>query len=228
MAGMREISTNIAHDLRSPLSRLKARVEDALRGGSQADYRHALEQVLEETDRLLATFSALLSIARTEAGQVREGLQPVDVSAVVREIGELYEPSVEEAGGCLTISATGAHMVRADRQLIAQAVSNLIDNALKYGAGDAPPEVSVSVGQQGSDTVIEVADRGPGIPEKEREHVKERFVRLENSRSKPGIGLGLSLASSVMTLHHGRLELTDNAPGLKARLVMPRLDRRPT
>ena len=224
MAGMSEISTNIAHDLRSPLSRLKARIEDALRSGSQADYRQALDQAVEDIDRLLATFNALLSIARAEAGQVREGLQPVDVSAVVREMGELYEPSVEEAGGRMTISAGRVHMVRADRQLIAQAVSNLIDNALKYGAADAPPEISVSVAQQDSNIVIEVADRGPGIPEKEREHVKERFVRLENSRSKPGIGLGLSLASSVMTLHHGRLELADNAPGLKARLVVPRLD----
>jgi signal transduction histidine kinase len=222
MAGMQEISTNVAHDLRTPLARLKARAEDALRAGSDADHRQALEQVLEETDRLLATFNALLAIARAEAGHAGDGLQPIEAGGVVREVAELYEPSVEEAGGTLTVSAEGEHWVRADRELLAQALANLIDNALKYGAGAATgPDIAISVATVDGHVAIEVADRGPGIPEPEREHVKERFVRLEPSRTKPGSGLGLSLVSGIMKLHRGRLELTDNAPGLKASLVLP-------
>jgi hypothetical protein len=222
MAGMQEISTNVAHDLRTPLSRLKARAEDALRSGSKADQRQALEQVLEETDKLLATFNALLAIARAEAGQVGEGLQPVDAGGVAREVAELYEPSVEEAGGTISVTADGHHLVDADRELLAQALANLIDNAMKYGANAASgPAIAVSVGKIDREVIIEVTDRGPGIPEPERERVKQRFVRLEPSRTKPGSGLGLSLVSGIMKLHRGRLELTDNAPGLKARLVLP-------
>jgi signal transduction histidine kinase len=222
MAAMKEVSSNVAHDLKTPLTRIKARVEAALRSNSDSEYRAALERTVDESDRLLATFNALLSIARAEAGQLRSGLVPLDASTIIADIVELYEPMAEEEGGSLVSDAPAGLNVIGDRQLLAQALTNLIDNALKYGAAPGnTPQIKVSGWIEDGKVVIAVRDQGAGIPIEDRSRVTERFVRLDSSRSQPGNGLGLSLVSGVMKLHQGALVLEDNQPGLSAKLVLP-------
>jgi signal transduction histidine kinase len=221
MQAIRQVSDDIAHDLRTPLTRLRSRLELARSAVSDAEEaRVGIEQAIAEADALLATFNALLRIARIEAGQQRFGFSKLDLVPLVGDVVELYEPLASDKGQELASELPQEAVIAfGDRDLLFQGIANLLDNAIKYTP--AGGRVGVHLRKSGEGAEVVVWDSGPGIPAALRAKVFERFFRLEQSRSAPGSGLGLSLVGAVVKLHAAQIRLEDGEPGLRVVLSFP-------
>lgn len=219
---LRTVTDAMSHDLRTPLTRLKTQIQRAndveLGEGVR---REALGAAADEADRILVSFSAMIDIARAEAGAAREQFADVDLRGIVRDVFELHQPLADEMGVALTFDGAEEQpvIVKGHAQFLAQLVSNLVDNALKHGSSGG--RIAMAVRKDHGAAEVEVADNGPGIPEEQKTKALKRFGRLDTARTTPGSGLGLSLAATLARMHGGDLLLEDNAPGLKVRVRMP-------
>ncbi len=220
MESVKHVSDNIAHDLRTPLSRLRNHLEELLLSSHQSDQNHKMiERAISEADNLLASFNALLRIAHVESQDVANRFQPVDMMSLTRDVIELYEPVAEQRGQRFETDLVKTRPISGDRDMLFQAIANLVDNAIKYSPENGLIQISLDKAEDKVKLII--ADSGPGIPSREHEKVFQRLFRLDQSRNTPGNGLGLSLVAAVMKLHKMDLYLEDNHPGLKVVIVFP-------
>ncbi len=223
MENNRQISNDIAHDLRTPLTRLRHRLELArAEAATTDDYATAVDGAIAETEGVLSTFSALLRIGQIEAGAGEKSFQHVDLASVVKDLVEIYRPAAEDREHVLDIGKIASADIHGDKELVSQLVVNLIENAIAH----TPPgtRVMVSLDQADGKSVLSVADGGAGIPADEHEKVFRRFYRLERSRTSPGSGLGLALVAAIAHIHRADVSLADNRPGLKVTVAFPKPD----
>ncbi|MBA5690726.1 sensor histidine kinase [Rugamonas apoptosis] len=226
MDGVRHVSDAIAHDLRTPLGRVRGKLEDALRHTRDADaLEGAARDAIDDIDDLIRLFERLLQIAEAESGVRARLFETLDLNRVAEDLAEMYEASAEDVGARLSLALAPRAVVLGDRNLLASAVASLLDNALKYAGQGAA--IVLSTSSREGKLAIAVGDNGPGIPAGERGRVTERFYRLDQSRNLPGNGLGLSIVQATAVLHGGALELADNQPGLLACIVLPPASRPP-
>jgi signal transduction histidine kinase len=217
LESVRRVSDNVAHELRTPLARLHADL-DELRGAENAAERERLtEQALAEAERLQSIFDALLRIARIESGRHLAGMKPIDLTLLLADAVEFHMPGAEARGQRIESDVAPGLTIEGDRNLIFQAVSNLLDNAIKYGGEGGAMRVAAS--RDGDRVRIAIADRGPGIAPEYRERVTERFFRVPATAAEPGTGLGLALVSAIVALHKGRMEIGDAGPGAQVTLI---------
>ena len=219
MDGVRHVSNAIAHDLRTPLGRIRARLDEALRRGTDGTLREAAGDTIAGIDQLTGLFERLLQIAEAESGARRQSFEAVSLAPILATLGELYDAVADEKNMTFKVFAADA-TVLGDRALLSAMLANLVENAFKYAAvAGTSVELSLTVTSDGAE--LAVRDHGPGIPPQEREKVLERFYRLDRSRSLPGNGLGLSLAAAIAALHGGTLRLEDALPGLRVSITLP-------